>query len=62
MAKVIMTALNQWFQNLSPDLVPRLPTGPNDPNQQLHRLINNTFVHQNYIGWGPLPTLETVHS
>jgi hypothetical protein len=49
MANVIMTALDHWFSNLPPDLVPRLPTGPNKPNCQLHRLINNAFVHQNYI-------------
>ena len=52
MAKVIMTALDQWFSNLPPELVPHLPTRPDDPNQQLHHLINDAFVHQNYIGWG----------
>jgi hypothetical protein len=52
MAQMIMTALDQWFLNLPPDRVPRLLTGPDEPNQQLHRLINDAFVHQNYIGWG----------
>jgi hypothetical protein len=52
MAEMIITALDRWFANLPPDLVPRLPTGPDDPNQHLHHLINEAFVHQNYIGWG----------
>jgi hypothetical protein len=52
MANIIMTALNHWFSNLPPNLVPCLPTGHNEPNCQLHWLINNPYVHQNYIGWG----------
>jgi hypothetical protein len=52
MATVIMSALDQWFSSLPPDLVPCLPTGPTEPNCMLHRLINKAFVHQNYIGWG----------
>jgi hypothetical protein len=51
MAKMIMQALDQWFSNLQPNLVPRLPTGPDIPNQHLHQLINKAFVHQNNIGW-----------
>jgi hypothetical protein len=52
MAQMIMTALDWWFSNLPPDRVPQLPTGPTKPNQQLHWLINDAFVHQNYIRWG----------
>jgi hypothetical protein len=52
MAQVIMTALDRWFANLQPALTPRLPTGPDEPNQHLHELINDAFVHQNNIGWG----------
>jgi hypothetical protein len=52
MANFIMSAINQWFSGLQPALVPRLPTGPDDPNQQLHKLINDAFVHQSNIGWG----------
>jgi hypothetical protein len=52
MAKMIMQALDQWFSNLQPNLVPRLPTGPDIPNQHLHQLIIKAFVHQNNIGWG----------
>ncbi len=52
MAQVIMTALDGWFANLPPTLTPRLPTGPDKPNQYLHKLINDAFVHQNNIGWG----------
>jgi hypothetical protein len=28
MAQVIMAALDRWFQELQPSLVPRLPTAP----------------------------------
>jgi hypothetical protein len=52
MAKVIMSALDQWFANLPPALLSCLPTGPDKPNQYLHELINNAFIHQNGIGWG----------
>jgi hypothetical protein len=52
MAQVIMSALDRWFANLQPALTPRLPTGPDEPNQHLHKLINDAFVHQNNIGWG----------
>ena len=52
MAKVIMSALDRWFENLPPALLPRLPTGPDKPNQYLHELINDAFIHQNGIGWG----------
>jgi hypothetical protein len=51
MANVMITALDRWFSNLPPDLVPRLPTGPTELNRNLHQLINKAFVHQNYIGW-----------
>jgi hypothetical protein len=47
-----MAALDQWFLNLQPDRVPSLPTCPDEPNQQLHKLINDAFAQQNYIGWG----------
>jgi hypothetical protein len=52
MAYVMITALDQWFSKLPPDLVPRLPTGPTKLNRNLHQLINKAFGHQNYIGWG----------
>jgi hypothetical protein len=52
MADMIMQALDRWFSNLQPNLVPSLPTGPDEPNQHLHQLINEAFVHQNNIGWG----------
>lgn len=52
MADTIMQALDRWFSNLQPNLVPSLPTGPDEPNQHLHQLINEAFVHQNNIGWG----------
>jgi hypothetical protein len=52
MAQVIMSALDQWSAYLQPALTPRLPTGPEEPNQHLHKLINDAFVHQNNIGWG----------
>jgi hypothetical protein len=52
MARVIMSALDQWFANLPPALLPRLPTGPDEPNQYLHNLINDAFFHQNGFGWG----------
>jgi hypothetical protein len=52
MAQVITAALDQWLRNLSPALVPRLPSGPDEPNQHLHELINDAFAHQTSIGWG----------
>ena len=45
-------ALEHWFQNLRPDIVPRLPTNDNNPNRQLNQAINDAYAHQNYIGWG----------
>jgi hypothetical protein len=68
MANVIMSAIDRWFSGLQPALVPRLPTGPDDPNQQLHKLINNAFVHPKQHWMGTLSTspsfttLENVHS
>ena len=52
MAQMMMTALTRWFSNLRPDLVPKLSTSPDEPNLNLHSLINDAYVHQNYIGWG----------
>ena len=52
MAQVIMAALDRWFQELQPSLVPRLPTAPDNLNSRLHQLINEAFVHQSNIGWG----------
>jgi hypothetical protein len=53
MAQVITAALDRWLRNLSPALVPRLPSGPDEPNQHLHELINDAFAHQtSSIGWG----------
>jgi hypothetical protein len=52
MAQVIMAALDRWFQDLQPSLVPRLSTAPDDPNHCLHQLINDAFAHQSAIGWG----------
>jgi hypothetical protein len=52
MAQVITAALNRWLRNLSPALVPRLPSGPDESNQHLHELINDVFAHQTSIGWG----------
>ena len=52
MANVIMSAIDRWLSGLQPALVPQLPTRPDNPNQQLHKLINNAFVHQSNIGWG----------
>jgi hypothetical protein len=52
MAQVIMAALDRWFANLPPALVPRLPTGLDESNQLLHRLINKAFDKQTDIGWG----------
>jgi hypothetical protein len=52
MAQVITAALDRWLRNLSPALVPRLPSGPDEPNQHLHKLINDAFAHQTSIGWG----------
>ncbi len=52
MAEVILQALDHWFSNLQPNFVPRLPTGPDEPNWHLHQLINEAFVHQNNIEWG----------
>jgi hypothetical protein len=52
MANSIVSALDRWFLHLPPDCIPWLPSGPNNPNRQLHLLINDAFVSQNYIGWG----------
>jgi hypothetical protein len=52
MANVIMSAIDRWFSSLQPALVPQLPTRPDNPNQQLQKLINDAFVHQSNIGWG----------
>jgi hypothetical protein len=52
MAQVITAALDQWLHNLSPALVPQLPSGPDEPNQHLRGLINDAFSHQTSIGWG----------
>jgi hypothetical protein len=52
MAQVIMAALDRWLVNLPPALVPRLPTGPDESNLLLHRLINKAFDKQTDIGWG----------
>ncbi len=52
MAQVIMAALDWWFQDLQPYLVPWLSTAPDDPNHCLHQLINDAFAHQSTIGWG----------
>ena len=51
MATMILAPLDRYFQNLQPCLVPRVPTGHDGPNLHLHSLINDAFVHQNYIGW-----------
>jgi hypothetical protein len=51
MAQVITAALNWWLCNLSPALVPQLPSGPDESNQYLHKLINDAFAHQTSIGW-----------
>jgi hypothetical protein len=45
MAQVITAALDRWLRNISPALVPRLPSGPDEPNQHLHELINDAFAH-----------------
>jgi hypothetical protein len=52
MAQVIMAALDRWLANLPPALVPCLPSGPDESNQLLHRLINKAFDKQTNIGWG----------
>jgi hypothetical protein len=52
MANCIVAALERWFQDLPPDLVPCLPTNDNDPNRLLHQAINDAFAHQSYISWG----------
>jgi hypothetical protein len=52
MAQVIMAALDKWLANLPPALVPHLPTGPDESNQLLHKLINDAFNRQTDIGWG----------
>jgi hypothetical protein len=52
MAQVITAALDRWLRNLSLSLVPRLPSGPDEPNQHLHELINDAFAHQTSIEWG----------
>jgi hypothetical protein len=54
MANSIVSALNRWFLHLPPGCVPWLPSGPNNLIWQLHLLINDAFVSQNYIGWGHL--------
>jgi hypothetical protein len=52
MAQVIMAALDQWLANLPPTLVQHLPTGLDESNQLLHKLINDDFDKQTDIGWG----------
>jgi hypothetical protein len=47
-----MAALDQWLVNLPPALVPRLPSGLDESNQLLHRLIIKAFDKQTDIGWG----------
>jgi hypothetical protein len=51
MAQVIMAALDRWLANLPPALVPCLPSGLDESNQLLHRLINKAFNKQTDIGW-----------
>jgi hypothetical protein len=47
MAQLIIEVLDhQWLANLPPALVPHLPTGPDESNQHLHKLINNAFNKQ----------------
>jgi hypothetical protein len=52
MAQVIIAALDRWLVNLPPTLVPRLPTGLDESNQHLHKLIKDAFDIQTDIGWG----------
>jgi hypothetical protein len=52
MAQVIIEVLDQWLANLPPALVPCLPTGLDESNQLLHKLINNAFNKLTDIGCG----------
>jgi len=50
MATTIMDSIEQWLAGRHPNTQHLITC--DDPNVDLHALINTAYKHQNFIGWG----------
>jgi hypothetical protein len=51
MSSIIIDCLQQWLSGNRPTIVV-LPTNDEDPNANLHWLINEAYSNQSAIRWG----------